>query len=220
LREIVSGGRVPDHDRVRFDLLRRLGFFVTESSEHVAEYVPWYIKRGQPGLISRFNVPLDEYPRRCRRQIAEWEQLAKTLTDGSARLDVVPSQEYGSAIIEAVTTGEACSVYANVPNTGIISNLPDGCCVEVPCTVDRNGVQPVHVGPLPPQLAALIQTNVSVQGLTVEAALSGRREHIYHAAMLDPHTGSELDLDQIWELVDAMLEVHRDYLPAEFFAAA
>ena len=134
-----------------------------------------------------------------------------------ARLEVRPSAEYGATIIDAVRTGRPAVIYGNVANAGLIGNLPDGCCVEVPCLVDHNGVQPVAVGALPPQLAGLIQTNVNVQALTVEAALTGRREHVYHAAMLDPHTAAELDLDEIWGLVDAMLEAHRDWLPGAFF---
>jgi alpha-galactosidase len=109
-------------------------------------------------------------------------------------------------------------VYGNVPNRGLISNLPDDCSVEVPCIVNKNGIQPQTIGSLPPQLAALMQTNINVQSLTVEAALTGKRDHVYHAAMLDPHTAAELDLNQIWQLVDELLDAHRDMLPAELFA--
>jgi alpha-galactosidase len=123
------------------------------------------------------------------------------------------SGEYGSLIIHGLETGEPQVVYGNVPNHGIIDNLPEGCCVEVPCLVDKNGIQPTKIGSLPPHLAALMQTNINVQALTVEAALTGKREHIYHAAMLDPHTAAELDLDQIWNLVDDLLEAHADWLP-------
>lgn len=217
LRRVIDEGRVPADNQVRYDMLRRLGYFVTESSEHFAEYVPWYIKGGSGEAIERLRIPLDEYPRRCRLQIAEWGQLSAALTRSAGRLDVQPSLEYGSVIINAVHTGRPAMVYGNVPNAGLISNLPEGCCVEVPCLVDANGVQPVRIGDLPVQLAALMQTNINVQALTVEAALTGRREHVYHAAMMDPHTASVLDLDGIWALVDAMLKAHREWLPAGYY---
>jgi len=194
-------------------MLERLGYFVTESSEHFAEYTPWFIKRDRPDLIERYSIPLDEYPRRCEMQIAGWEALRGYLEHPAATLAVERSHEYGAAIIHSVETGAPRVVYGNLPNAGLIDNLPQGCCVEVPCLVDKNGVQPTRVGPLPPHLAALIQTNVNVQALTVEAALTGKREHIYHAAMLDPHTAAELDLEQIWSLVDDLIAAHGDWLP-------
>ncbi|MDH3293140.1 MAG: alpha-glucosidase/alpha-galactosidase, partial [Acidimicrobiia bacterium] len=215
-----DGGSGGLSDEVRYEMFRRLGYFVTESSEHFAEYVPYFIKRDRPDLIERFGIPLDEYPRRCQRQIEGWEELRDSLVDPSSRLDVTPSAEYGAGIIHAMETGQPRVVYGNVPNGGAITNLPDDCIVEVPCLVDHNGVQATRIGDLPPQLAALMQTNVNVQRLTVEAALTGNREHVYHAAMLDPHTAAELDLDQIWTLVDAMIEAHGDYLPPEFRRAA
>jgi alpha-galactosidase len=131
---------------------------------------------------------------------------------GKGKAKIGHSGEYGSLIIHSMETGTPRVVYGNVQNEGLIDNLPEGCCVELPCLVDKNGVQPVHVGALPPQLAALMQTNVNVQGLTVEAALTGKREHIYHAAMLDPHTAAELDLEQIWGLVDDLIAAHGDRL--------
>jgi alpha-galactosidase len=213
LRQVVAEGRVPDWNRVRYEMLMRLGYFVTESSEHFAEYTPWFIKRDRPDLIEKFNVPLDEYIRRCENQIAGWQSLRDYLSDPANPLEVRRSHEYGSGIIHSIEAGSPRIVYGNVPNTGLIDNLPQGCCVEVPCVVDRNGVQPVHIGALPPQLAAVMQTNINVQALTVEAALTGKREHIYHAAMLDPHTAAELDLDQIWHLVDDLIEAHGDWLP-------
>jgi alpha-galactosidase len=213
LRRRIEAGQVPAHNLVRYDMLQRLGYFVSESSEHFAEYVPWYIKSAQPALISEFNIPLDEYPRRCRAQIADWDGLARTLLDPETELEVRPSQEYGAEIIHAITTGAPCVVYGNVPNDGYISNLPAGCCVEIPCLVDHNGVQPVRIGALPPHLAALMQTNINVQALTVQAALTGKREHVYHAAMLDPHTAAELNVTQIYELVDALLAAHAAWLP-------
>ncbi|SMB83438.1 alpha-glucosidase/alpha-galactosidase [Deinococcus hopiensis] len=214
LMALAESGQVPAWNRVRYEMLRRLGFFVTESSEHFSEYVPYFIKRGREDLIERFNVPLDEYPRRCEAQISGWEALRTQLQDREAPLEVARSPEYGSLIIHSVVTGQPRVVYGNVMNGGgLISNLPHDCCVEVPCLVDRQGIQPTHIGHLPPQLAALMQTNVNVQALTVEALWTGRREHIYHAAMLDPHTAAELDLDQIWALVDELLSQHGDYLP-------
>jgi alpha-galactosidase len=247
LHQVIAEERVPDWNRVRYEMLSRVGYFVTESSEHFCEYVPWFIKRDRPDLIERFNIPLDEYIRRCEIQIAGWqfvqyllehpeegtpglraymEQAAKTnpymtsefidyvTTEAEKFLagEINRSTEYGALIIHSLETGTPRVVYGSVMNHGLIDNLPE-CCVEVPCLVDKNGVQPMHVGALPPHLAALIQTNVNVQMLTVEAALTGKREHIYHAAMLDPHTAAELDLDQIWNLMDDLLEAHKGWLP-------
>lgn len=201
-------------DHVRYEVLRRTGYFVTESSEHFSEYVPWFIKRDQPDLLEEYEVPIDEYIRRCEDQIAEWEADKAALERGE--LDeqrFERSQEYGSLIIHSMETGMPRVVYGNVTNNGLIDNLPQGCCVEVPCLVDKNGLQPTKIGKMPPQLAALEQTNINVQSLVVEAALTGKREHIYHAAMLDPHTAAELSLDQIWSLVDELIEVHGDMMP-------
>jgi len=206
-------------DAVRYEMFRRLGYFVTESSEHFAEYVPWFIKRDRPDLIDEFGIPLDEYLVRCERQIAGWEALRDEMEDPAASIDVKPSVEYGASIIEAIETGEPTVVYGNVMNdpsgsgSALIANLPRECCVEVPCLVDHNGIQPTTIGRIPPQLAALMQTNINVQSLTVEALLTGNRDHVYHAAMLDPHTAAELDLDQIWQLVDELMDRHGDYIP-------
>jgi alpha-galactosidase len=213
LRRVIEEGRVPSWNRVRYEILRRLGYFVTESSEHFSEYVPWFIKRDRPDLIERFNIPLDEYIRRCEAQIAAWEAQRQAL-EGGAPMDVQRSDEYGALIIHSLETGTPRVIYGNVTNHGLIDNLPQGCCVEVPCLVDKNGIQPTKIGALPPHLAALMQTNINVQALTVEAALTGKREHIYHAAMLDPHTAAELDLDQIWSLVDDLIAAHGALLPA------
>jgi len=212
VRRVVEEGRVPDWNRVRYEMFTRLGYFVTESSEHFSEYVPWFIKRDRPDLIDRYNVPLDEYIRRCEDQIAGWHQM-RAQFESDAPVEVHRSHEYGSLIIHSLETDQPRVVYGNVPNRGLIDNLPPGCCVEVPCLVDRNGVQPTKIGALPPQLAALMQTNINVQSLAVEAALTGRRDHIYHAAMLDPHTGAELSLEQIWSLVDDLIAAHGDWLP-------
>lgn len=243
IRQVLREGRMPSTNRVRYKLLEKFGYFVTESSEHLSEYVPWFIKRDRPDLIEQFNIPLDEYIRRCEFQLAGWEALRYVFEDenvhfhvagqGEARaeipmggsltdmgrllkplLQIKRSVEYGSQIIYAMETGQPAVIYGNVGNHGLIDNLPAGCCVEVPCLVDRQGIQPTRIGALPPHLAALMQTNINVQALTVEAALTGKRQHIYHAAMLDPHTAAELDLDQITALVDDLIEAHGDWLPA------
>jgi alpha-galactosidase len=241
--QVIEEGRVPDGDRVRFEMAKRLGYFMTESSEHFAEYSPWFIKDGREDLVEKFNIPLDEYIRRCKVQIAGWEMgkdlllhpdkpvdmeaLAAHLIEAGASFEDLeqirsmlagidqasPSREYGAQIIHAMETNDPRVIYGNMMNKGLITNLPEESCVEVPCLVDRNGVQPTHIGNLPPQLAGLIQTNINVQALTVEAALSGKREHIYHAALLDPHTAAELDPQQIYALVDALIEAHGDWLP-------
>ena len=204
-------GRMTDH--VRYEMFKRLGYFVTESSEHFSEYVPWFIKRDRADLLKTFDIPLDEYILRCEAQIMEWDGLRKEYEDDSKPIDLTKSVEFGADIIHSVETGQARRIYGNMPNHGIIDNLPDGVPVEVPCLVDKNGVQPIKIGELPPQLAAMMQTNINVQSLTVEAALTGKREHIYHAAMLDPHTSAELSLDQIWSLVDELIEAHGDWMP-------
>jgi alpha-galactosidase len=212
LRELATSGSFPAHNRVRYEMLRRLGYFVTESSEHFAEYVPWFIKRDRPDLIDAFNIPLDEYPRRCEEQIAAWESERSRL-EGGGPIEVQPSFEYAATIIRSIETGKPRVIYGNVANTGLIDDLPTGCTVEVPCLVDGTGVRPTRVGPLPPQLASLMRTNINVQQLTVEAALTGRVEHVYHAAMLDPHTAAELSLEQIHDLVDALIAAHGDWIP-------
>jgi alpha-galactosidase len=211
----------PAANRVRYEVLRHLGYFVTESSEHFAEYVPWFIKAARPDLVERFNIPLDDYPRRCEAQIAEWETLRARLRDGDgdgAAVQAAPSVEYGADIIRACETGEPFAFNGNVVNAcdggRLIDQLPGDCCVEVPCVASERGIEPRRVGALPRHLTALMQTNVSVQGLTVDAALTGDRDAARHAAMLDPHTGAELALDEIAELVDATIEAHGDLIPA------
>ena len=206
----ILNPRCPNH--VRYEVMARLGYFVTESSEHFAEYVPWFIKRDRPDLVERFGVPLDEYPRRCEEQVAAWSAQAAALREAET-IEVRPSREHAARIMDAVVTGEPAAIHGNVPNHGLIDGLPEGCAVEVPCLVDRNGVQPVRVGRLPPQLTALMRTQVNVQELTVAALIEESREHVYHAAMLDPHTAAELDLDQIHALVDELIEAHGEWLP-------
>ncbi|MBB2973255.1 alpha-glucosidase/alpha-galactosidase [Mesorhizobium sp. RMAD-H1] len=211
LKALAAEGRVPEGDRVRFDVLKRLGYFVTESSEHFSEYTSWYIKDGRNDLIDSLNIPLDEYIRRCKVQIAEWHALRRDL-EGDKPIEVCRSNEYAAGIIHAAVTGEPALVYGNVPNNGLIDNLPDPCVVEVPCHVDRNGIQPIRIGRIPSQLAAVMSLSISVQQLTVEAALTKKRDRIYQAALLDPHTSAELSPDQIWKLVDELIEAHGDLL--------
>jgi alpha-galactosidase len=212
LKALATEGSVPPDDKVRFDALKRLGHFVTESSEHFSEYTSWYIKERQPELVGKLNIPLDEYIRRCEVQIAEWHALRKEL-EGDKPIEVCRSNEYAAGIIHAVVSGQPALIYGNVPNNGLIANLPNECIVEVPCHVDRNGIQPVRIGRIPSQLAAVMSLSVSVQQLTVEAALTKSRERIYQAALLDPHTSAELSPDQIWRLVDDLIEAHGGLLP-------
>jgi alpha-galactosidase len=199
-------------NKVRYEMLKRVGYFVTESSEHFAEYTPWFIKRDRPDLVERFGIPLDEYPKRCIEQIDRWKSQAEEFRSAD-RIEVAASREYASSIMNSAWTGEPSVIYGNVRNHGYITSLPEGCAVEVPCLVDRNGIQPTHVGAIPPQLAAMMRTNINVQELTVAALMEENREHIYHAAMMDPHTAAELDLEQIWNLVDDLLAAHGDWLP-------
>ncbi|MBB3105189.1 alpha-galactosidase [Azomonas macrocytogenes] len=212
IRSVLENDKVPDGNRVRYEVFKHFGYFVTESSEHFAEYVPWFIKRDRPDLIERFNIPLDEYIRRCEEQISKWTQQEKALLQGEA-LKVCRSHEYASQIIEAELTGKPTVINGNVSNAGLITNLPAAACVEVPCLVDHNGIQPTRIGDLPISLAALMQTNINVQLLTVEALASGRRDHVKQAAMLDPHTAAELSLDEIATLVDELIDAHQGWLP-------
>lgn len=201
------------HDMIRYELMNRFGYYVTESSEHNAEYHPYFIKSQYPELIERFNIPLDEYPRRCVTQIEEWKQMRDDLVNNPGLIHT-RSHEYGSYIIEAMETDNPIKIGGNVLNTGgLISNLPKKACVEVPCLVDASGVTPTYIGDLPEQLAALNRTNINTQLLTIEAAVTRKKEHIYHAAMLDPHTSAELSIDDIVSLCDDLIEAHGDWLP-------
>lgn len=211
--KVVSGEYAPDWDRVRLDMMKRIGYYITESSEHFSEYVPWYIKHDRPELIEQFNIPLDEYPRRCVDINAAWKQTAVEMEAGKGFEALTRSSEYGARIIHAMETGIPTVINGNVLNNGLIDNLPDGCCVEVPCLIDRNGIQPIKIGNLPPHLAAMNRTSINVQELTVAAALSGIKDYVYHAAMLDPHTAAELSLDQIYSLVDEMFAAHGEWIP-------
>lgn len=201
-------------DMVRFEILDKFGFYVTESSEHNAEYHPYFIKNLYPELIDDYNIPLDEYPRRCIKQIEEWSQMRDDIVNDQ-NLTHQRSNEYGSYIIEAMETNKPFKIGGNVLNTGgLISNLPENAVVEVPCLVDASGVEPTYIGNLPEQLAALNRTNINTQLLTIEAALTNDKSKIYQAAMLDPHTASELSIDDIISLCDDLIEAHGDWLPS------
>lgn len=199
-------------DMVRHEIMKTFGYYVTESSEHNAEYMPYWIKRNYPELIERFNIPLDEYPRRCIEQIEQWQQQKVALTHDTS-LTHSRTHEYASYIIEAMETDRPYKIGGNVLNTGLITNLPSEACVEVPCLVDGQGVTPCYVGNLPEQLAALNRTNINTQLLTVEAAVTRKREAIYHAALLDPHTSAELSIDDTRKLCDELIDAHGDWLP-------
>lgn len=199
-------------NKVRYEMLTRVGHFVTESSEHFAEYTPWFIKRDRPDLIEKFGIPLDEYPKRCVEQIARWKKEAAALKAANT-VEVAESHEYASQIVNSVVTGEPSIIYGNVANAGFIPQLPAGCAVEVPTLVDANGLQPTVVKDIPPQLIAMMRTNINVQELTVAALMTENPAHIYHAAMMDPHTAAELDLDQIWGVTHDLLAAHGEWLP-------
>ena len=201
-------------DKVRLDYIRRFGYYCTESSEHNAEYNMFYIKSRYPEKIAAYNIPLDEYPRRCVHQINQWKEEYAELQKHAMTEPPTRSVEYASHIMEAVVTDTPYRIGGNVLNDGrYITNLPEEACVEVPCLVDGHGIQPVRVGALPVVCAAMNQTNINVQLLTIEAAVTRRKEHIYQAAMLDPHTGSELDIDTIVKMVDDLIEAHGTWLP-------
>jgi len=202
------------YDMVRYEYIKRMGYYCTESSEHNAEYTPWFIKSKYPELIDAFNIPLDEYPRRCIGQIAAWEKEYTELSQTAKSKPHQRSSEYASYIMEAMTTGVPIKIGASVINKGgLIENLPQDACVEIPCLVDNYGISGCHVGRLPVQLAAMNMTQVNVHLLTIEAATTLKKEHIYQAAMLDPHTAAELSIDDIYKMVDELIEVHGDWLP-------
>ena len=210
-RAAEKNAREKHSDIVRFDYIRDFGYYCTESSEHNAEYNPFYIKSSYPEIIEKFNIPLDEYPRRCIEQIKGWkEEKENILNNGKITHD--RSKEYASYIMEAIVTGNPYKIGGNVINTGLIDNLPADACVEVPCLVDGRGIHPCHVGKLPVQLAAMNMTNINVQLLTIQAAISKKKEDIYMAAMLDPHTAAELPIDQIRAMVDELIEAHGEYM--------
>ena len=209
----MKDGAEKHDDMVRMDYIRRFGYYCTESSEHNAEYNMYYIKSKYPELIERYNIPLDEYPRRCVNQIAGWAKERDELKTGK-HLDHQRTKEYASYIMESIVNNTPYDIGGNVLNKGgLIENLPQDACVEVPCLVNGKGVHPCRVGRLPVQCAAMNMTNINVQLLTIEAAVTRKKEHIYQAAMLDPHTGSELDMDTIVRMVDDLIDAHGSWLP-------
>ncbi len=216
-QEFIDGGRKimkqsEGGNMIRLEMMRLFGYYVTESSEHNAEYAPWWIKSQFPELIDEYRIPLDEYPRRCVNQIASWKKMYEELHD-DPELSHTLSSEYGSLIMEAVVTNKPAQIGGNVLNNGLITNLPSDAVVEVPCLVDRNGIQGTFIGDLPTQCAAMNMTNINVQLLTIEAALTLKKERIYQAALLDPHTAAELPADKIIKMCDALIDAHGDMLP-------
>ncbi len=199
-------------DPVRVEMLRRFGYYGGESSEHTAEYVPYFIRRNNPELIERFRIPLDEYLSSSKEHVEWWKRMRREMMESSEPLEHRRSEEYCSYVIHSIEAGTPRVIYGNVLNNGSVTNLPAGQCVEVPCLVDANGVTPTIVGELPPQVAALIRTQINVQHLIVEAILTGKKEHVYHAAMLDPRTSAELTIDETCALVDDMFQAHGDWL--------
>ena len=212
IKELAAQRSDKHNDMVRYEIMKRFGYYVTESSEHNAEYMPYFIKSKYPELIERFNIPLDEYPRRCVNQIAKWASMRDEVL---LKHDLTHerTQEYASRIMEAMETNRPFKFGGNVLNTGLIPNLPEGVCVEVPCIADKSGVTPTYVGPLPVQCAAMNRTNINVQELTIQAALTGKKDYIYQAAMMDPHTAAELSIDDIVALCDDLIQAHGDWLP-------
>ncbi len=210
-RAIEMNDREKHSDMVRFEYIRNFGYYCTESSEHNAEYNCFYIKDKYPELIERYNIPLDEYPRRCVNQIAGWKAEKERILD-NGQITHERSGEYASYIMEAIVTGNPYKIGGNVLNTGLIDNLPADACVEVPCLIDGKGIHPCHVGKLPVQLAAMNQTNINAQLLTINAAVTKKREDIYMAAMLEPHTAAELSIDDIKAMVDELIEAHGEYM--------
>lgn len=202
----------PENDKVRHEIMHRFGYYVTESSEHNAEYMPYFIKDRYPELIERFNIPLDEYPRRCIRNIEEWAQMRDELIH-NPDLTHETSREYAAKIIHSVVNNEPFKFGGNVINRGVIPNLPGKACVEVPCISDASGITPLYVGELPEQLAALNRTNLNVQLMTIEAARTKKKDAVYQAVMLDPHVAAELPMDDIVKMCDELFEAHKDWMP-------
>ena len=211
-RVLDPAGGDPSRDLVRLEMMRQFGYYVTESSEHNSEYTPWFIKSKYPELIERYRIPLDEYPRRCIEQINGWNAMRDSLLK-EAKIEHKKTHEFASYIIQAVMSDKPYRIHGNVRNTGLITNLPQDACVEVPIMVDRNGLNPCFVGDLPEQCAAINRTNINVQLLTMKAAETRKKEYIYMAALLDPHTSSELSIDDTRALVDALIEAHGNWLP-------
>ena len=209
----VFNEKRPSWDLVRLEMMNRFGYYNTESSEHTSEYHPYFIKKDHPELIEKFNIPLDEYPRRCINQIKGWAELKEKMLNPE-NAEHTRSQEYASRIIEACETNIPYKIYGNVLNTnGLISNLPKNACVEVPIMVDANGLNPCSVGDLPDQLAGLNMTHIAVHNMVIKAAETLEKKYIYMAAYLDPHTRDQLTLDEIKSLCDDLIEAHGDWLP-------
>ena len=211
-RDIMYKPGSEAYDLVRHEVMHRFGAYITESSEHSSEYMPWFIKSRYPELIDKYKIPLDEYPRRCVNQIEEWKSLRDSLTT-KEELEHEKTREFASYIIKAMETDTPFRIHGNVLNNGLITNLPRNACVEVPCMVDRNGINPCYVGDLPEQLAAINRTNINVQLLTIEACRTKKKEYVYMAAMMDPHTAAELSPDDITSMCDDLFEAHKDWLP-------
>ena len=201
------------HEKVRYEILRRFGYFVTESSEHFAEYVPWFIKQNRQDEIDKYKIPIEEYIDRCESNVKLWSDLEKDMTPIHNQ-PLQRSNEYASYIMDGIVNNNEVTINANVMNDGYIDNLPSNCCVEVPCIINSRGITPQKFGRLPEHLAALMRTNINVQILTAEAAITKKREHIYHAALLDPLTAANLTIDEIYSMTDKMIEAHGNYLPA------
>lgn len=212
LRRAMEKPEIWKRDPVRFEVFSRLGYFVSESSEHFSEYVPWFIRRDRPDLIERYDIPIDEYIRRCEESDRTWRRTKREMFSNRP-IEVHRSHEYCGYILHAHQTGDPFVIYGNVPNDGLITNLPQGCCVEAPCLVDRNGIQPCHVGELPPQLAGVIRNTVNVHDLTVEGFFTRKKDHIYQAALFDPHASAELTMDEVYSLVDDLFEAHGKMVP-------
>jgi alpha-galactosidase len=210
-RALLKNDTEKHNDMTRYEYIRYLGYYCTESSEHNAEYNPFFIKSRYPEMIEQYNIPLDEYPRRCIKQIADWEKERDRLMDGGA-VTHTRSREYASYIMEAMVTNTPYKIGGNIINHGCIPNLPDNACVEVPCLVDGDGIRPCYVGNLPVQLAAMNQTNINVQELTLAAAVTKERSYIYQAAMMDPHTAAELNLADIKKMCDELITAHGPYM--------
>ncbi|MEM7721938.1 MAG: alpha-glucosidase/alpha-galactosidase [Pseudomonadota bacterium] len=220
LRDGYRSGRLPKTpverphctNKVRYEVMEHLGYFCTESSEHLAEYVPWFIKEGREDIIADMGIPLDEYPARCEIQMADWADQAKVF-EAAETVEVGKSHEFAADMMNAIVTNTPITITANLPNKGQIPQLPLGAAVETPTLVDGNGCQPSVVADIPPQLIALMRSQINVQELTVRALLDEDVEHIYHAAYMDPHTAAELDLRQIRSLVTDLLAAHGDWVP-------
>ena len=200
------------HEKVRYEILKRFGYFVTESSEHFAEYVPWFIKQNRQDVIDKYKIPINEYIDRCEINNRVWEDRENNMTSINSD-SLKRSNEYASFIMDATTNNNDVTINANIMNNGYIDNLPSNCCVEVPCLINSKGYHPTKIGKLPEHLAALMRTNINVQILTAEAAITKKREHIYHAALLDPLTAANLTIDEIYSMTDKLIEAHGDYLP-------